>query len=215
MKQRYRLASQRSRSSITLASFHSSSRTFLRTHRKESMFQAPTTRDSSSRSMKPPSCPCCLQTGSAGALSTRESARSRILKSANMVQPSSSRVSRGATASGPKTLSRRVGDTAQAVCHQHTRTREIRRRFSNPRTAEMSRRLPPSNRLMWGFNISAWKNGFHWLDADEACDAGSIARSVCADPAQILEVRSQRPRRTSSPLRTDRTARVRHNPGTR
>ena len=104
------------------------------------------------------------------------------------VKNETKRVSRGATASGPKTLSRRVGDTAQAVCHQHTRTREIRRRFSNPRTAEMSRRLPPSNRLMWGFNISAWKNGFHWLDADEACDAGSIARSVCADPAQILEV---------------------------
>ena len=55
-------------------------------------------------------------------------------------------------------------------------------------TAEMIRRYPPPDSPKWGFNISAWKEGFHWLDADEACNAASIVRAVCADPTRILEV---------------------------
>lgn len=54
--------------------------------------------------------------------------------------------------------------------------------------AAMSERFPPPDSPHWGMNISTWKHGYHWLDADAGCEAGAIVRSVCADPTRIVEL---------------------------
>lgn len=54
--------------------------------------------------------------------------------------------------------------------------------------AAMIKRFPPPDSLIWGVNKSQWKEGFDWLDADQACDAAQIVVSVCEDRRQTLEV---------------------------
>lgn len=37
----------------------------------------------------------------------------------------------------------------------------------------------------WGFNVSNWKQGFHWIDADDTCDASNVIRASVKDPSAI------------------------------
>lgn len=54
--------------------------------------------------------------------------------------------------------------------------------------AAMIKRFPPPDSLIWGVNKSQWKDGFDWLNADQACNAAQIVVSVCEDPRQTFEV---------------------------
>ncbi|MGH9279974.1 MAG: Clp protease N-terminal domain-containing protein [Acidimicrobiales bacterium] len=49
---------------------------------------------------------------------------------------------------------------------------------------ELHRRYPPGT-VMTGFNISAWKPGWGWVDAEDEVPLEEIVRSVILDPADV------------------------------
>ncbi|MEZ5407700.1 MAG: hypothetical protein R2761_06725 [Acidimicrobiales bacterium] len=55
-------------------------------------------------------------------------------------------------------------------------------------TDELVRRFPPPASPFWGVNRSLWKAGFDWVDADDACGAGEIVRSVATEVDLVQEI---------------------------
>ena len=51
-------------------------------------------------------------------------------------------------------------------------------------TRAMFERFPPGT-AQWGFNVSKWKPGFHWIDAQESCNAEEIIRDAVSDTSGI------------------------------
>ncbi|HYT78982.1 MAG TPA: Clp protease N-terminal domain-containing protein [Actinomycetota bacterium] len=51
----------------------------------------------------------------------------------------------------------------------------------------MIERFPPGT-AHWGFNVSRWKPGFHWIDAEESCNTLEVIRPALSD-ASAVEVR--------------------------
>jgi hypothetical protein len=48
----------------------------------------------------------------------------------------------------------------------------------------MIERFPPGT-AHWGFNVSRWKRGFHWIDAEESCNAVEVIRAALSDGSAI------------------------------
>jgi hypothetical protein len=48
----------------------------------------------------------------------------------------------------------------------------------------MIERFPPGT-AHWGFNVSRWKPGFHWIDAEESCNAVDVIRAALSDGSAI------------------------------
>lgn len=51
----------------------------------------------------------------------------------------------------------------------------------------MIRRFPPGT-ARWGFNVSTWRPGFHYVDAEESCNAFAIIRVAVGDRSVVDEI---------------------------
>ena len=54
-------------------------------------------------------------------------------------------------------------------------------------TKAMIGRFPPGT-AHWGFNVSNWKPGFHWISAEASCNAVEIIRAAVNDASLIEEI---------------------------
>lgn len=54
-------------------------------------------------------------------------------------------------------------------------------------TRAMIERFPPGT-AHWGFNVSGWKPGFHWITAEESCNAVEVILAVVGDASLIEEI---------------------------
>jgi len=48
----------------------------------------------------------------------------------------------------------------------------------------MIERFPPGT-AHWGFNVSNWKPGFHWIDAEESCNTVEVIRATLSDASAV------------------------------
>lgn len=63
----------------------------------------------------------------------------------------------------------------------------------------MIERWPPGT-ADWGFNVSSWKPGFHWIDAEESCNALEVIRAALSDASAVeaLPIEEAAPKEAAS-----------------
>jgi hypothetical protein len=64
----------------------------------------------------------------------------------------------------------------------------------------MIERWPPGT-AVWGFNVSSWKPGFHWIDADESCNALEVISAAVSDASAVeaMSIEEAAPKEGASP----------------